>query len=440
MEYSLSPRGNFCPLCSFVLRVLCVLLLSAGGLLGQPRYSSYTLYGMGNPNERLLVQQVGSNIGIASFSHQYLNLVNAAWLARHEYTHFHFSAAAEDRVITHDRKEYSAQRGDIGYVALGIPVVKKRWYVAFSLFPYAEVDYRFSFEEPLSTAGVPTGVQDARVRHNLNGQGGVDQLSFLNGLKITERWHIGVGARYLHGLVRREEQIALVNTLSPGHYANHLSEQAYQGFLWEGSLGYAVPAGRGAEVLAGLVYRHAARFRVREGVLLEHRSRSGFILQNDQSSREKITYLRRDLPSEWGMGCSYRRGEDLLVGMGGSWRQWWWGNTAQGGGGYEASFSVRMGVQWVPDAAHLTRYLLRMPYRLGVGMNTLPRVQGGGRLVADYYASAGLSFPLRRVGFIDVGLRYGHTGGAADFLQERYVQYHVGTTLQSRWFLREWFD
>lgn len=418
--------------------VRCCLLLSLGGcslcvLHAQSRYSSYTFYGIGNPHDRALVQQVGSNMTLASFNEHALNLSNPSWLARNEHTSFHLSLLAEDRQIISGSKSYETGGSDIQYAAFGVPIVRGRWYSALSLFPYAQVGYAFSFLAPVAS-------QEVRARHTLRGSGGVNQFSFSHGLKLTNNVYAGLTIRYLYGLVKKEEQIALLDTLSPGHYANHLSEQTYGDFAFEGALGYLHPLRESAELMVGVVYKQPTLLRVRETALVENRSNFGHLLQRTLPINKKITYLRHSIPVEWGLGLSYRHDEDFMAGLEGYWRQWGREDTHIGGT-YDTAFSLRAGVQWVPNAGNLVNYFLRMPYRVGLGMSTLPYVIVEQDTVVDYYASVGFSVPLRRGAFIDVATKFGYVGSQqTDFLQERYVQYHIGTTLGAQWFLKGLFD
>ena len=415
-----------------------VAVPSSGGLLllAQPHRSAYTFYGMGNPADRPLVAQVGmGGLGLAAFTDKQMNLSNPSWLSRNRYTQFHLAMAAEQRdLVVASGTPRRTRDANILYGAFGVPIKRKRWYAALSLFPYAHTAYGFSFVEPVSRGSV-------EAQHALRGEGGVEQLSLSNGLRLTEALHLGLIAHYLYGSVRREERILLRNSLSTSHYASHLREYAYGDFSFELSLGYVMALSGSGELMGGLAYKPATSLRVRESVLLENRSVFGYLLQNEVPAAEEINHLRHRLPTAWGFGLSYRRGEAFLAGLEGHWRQWR-RDAPYGSDRHTSSLSLRMGARWVPDEGGLGSYFLRMPYRLGAGWETLPyAVDGGGQVVSDYYGTVGFSLPLRRRASLDVGLRFGYTGANhPDFLRERYVQYYLGTTWQAQWFLKGLFD
>ena len=403
-------------------------------LLAQPHRSAYTFYGMGNPTDRPLVAQVGmGGLGLATFTGKQMNLSNPSWLPRNRYTQFHLAMAAEQHdLVVASRAPHRTRDANLLYGAFGVPIKRGRWYAALSLFPYAHTAYGFSFAEPVSRGPV-------EAQHVLRGSGGVEQFSLSNGLRLTEALYLGLTAHYLYGLVRREEQILLRGGLSTSHYASHLREYAYGDFSFELALGYTVALSGSGELMGGLAYKPATSLRVRESVLLENRSVFGYLLQNEAPAEEKISYLRHRLPTVWGFGFSYRSGETLLAGLEGHWRHWN-REAPYGSNRHTSSFSLRMGARWVPDVGGLGNYFLRMPYRLGVGWGTQPYAVDG-EVINDYHGTVGFSLPLRRRASLDVGLRFGYTGAnRAGFLRERYVQYYLGTTWQSQWFLKGLFD
>lgn len=89
---------------------------------------------------------------------------------------------------------------NIGYVALGFPIIANKWGASFGIMPYSNVGYKISNSDSIPGA-------NASANYLYTGSGGINQLYFGNAVKLFKNLSIGVNASYLFGSVVRQNTV-----------------------------------------------------------------------------------------------------------------------------------------------------------------------------------------------------------------------------------------
>jgi hypothetical protein len=104
---------------------------------------------------------------------------------------------------------------------------------------------------------------------------------------------------------------------------------------------------------------------------------------------------------------------------------------------YKNGSEIKLGGFFIPQYNSITNYLKRVTYRAGAyyrntGMNLY------GIDVNDFGITFGLGLPaVRGISNLNLGLELGQRGKVTDHLvQEKYINLHIGISLNDRWFIK----
>ncbi len=215
-----------------------LVALSGGELLGQASLQSklnvpYSRFALGQMSGRGVVRN--ESMGGTGYAHAhvwYPNLVNPALLPRTKYTAFDVSYQVEHHNLRTENAEQTTTDGRLTGFLLALPL-SPRWSMALGLRPYSQVTYRYTIDQPVGTDGTFS-------RNDYEGSGGINQFFLSSGLKITERWMVGLEAGFLLG-EREDESISqlFLGGTSPNiTKIAYNSSTSYSGFIFRPGMAF----------------------------------------------------------------------------------------------------------------------------------------------------------------------------------------------------------
>ena len=96
--------------------------------------------------------------------------------------------ASDVTTCTNQTKDISGN-GNINYMGFGVPLIKGgKWVASFGFNPYSNMNYKLFSEELVR--GVDGSLTSALVNHDYEGTGGLSQLYFSNGFKLSDDFHL----------------------------------------------------------------------------------------------------------------------------------------------------------------------------------------------------------------------------------------------------------
>ena len=137
--------------------------------------------------------------------------------------------------------------------------------------------------------------------------------------------------------------------------------------------------------------------------------------------------------NKWLIGADYRTGK---------WSKLSIDNVNQG---LQDTYGVSIGGQITPDASAINGYFKRVDYRLGFNYDKT-YIQMNGKDIKQMAVTVGLGLPLSsytRNSFYKMNFtaELGKRGSISNgLLQEKYINFHLGFTLNDKWFTRFRFD
>ena len=217
--------------------IRCLLLV--GVLLSTLFHTSAQNFKVNAPNSRLGIGEYFNEglsrnvamggIGVSNPHQLFINVSNPALLSETKYTVFEGGLLRQFRSL----KTNSATQGSAdlipAYIAISLPITKS-WKSGFLLSPYTYSNYNSSYEREVigSTSGETTTT-------TIEGFGGLNKFSFINGVKIGSNLSLGLTASYLFGKQEDNETSQLSTTSS---YTTINEKSYYSGFQFKSGIAY----------------------------------------------------------------------------------------------------------------------------------------------------------------------------------------------------------
>jgi hypothetical protein len=216
--------------------------------------------------------------------------------------------------------------------------------------------------------------------------------------------------------------------------------------VFKSGVSYRQALGKKVNATIGGVYGFQTQLNQKVKPLLQRRRATDLLVLTEtalaDSADRQVT-----LPGFWEAGVSFDNANNWVIGAEVSARNW----SAYNGSDAEKvrnSLRVGLGGEYVPDPSSIDSYLKRVSYRAGFSYTKTPYFQGGTQVI-DKSVHAGLALPIGSVprppeynqSFINLGVALGKQGGTQNgLLQEKYVRFMIGLTLNSSWFIKPKFE
>lgn len=429
---------------AFLALLLVASAVAAGGAhaQGQNNYGSiYSLYGFGErvdfgTSQAAMLGHAGASLR----SGVYRTLSNPALWSDAAVTTFSASASVatvrgEDDATPDDAV---GTAGDLTGLHLGIPLLPGRLGLVVGYRPYSRVNYRSAIRDSLMVEG-----EMAPYTVNLEGAGGLQQLSAGLGLRLGSAFQVGAS---VDGIFGTEE------TLQRTDFDNATFLEPRQSVATRvrgitGTVGAAATARRLAAdddvlTVGAALTLPTALSTTRSVVIGESLDRDTLVAPRDGDAT---------LPLVARAGVAYQSGSRWLATVEGLYEPWGGFESTLPVGGFDPAAGtddlrdrVRVGggVEVTPAGREFRAGVLsRTSYRLG-GYAERGLYAPGGTDVTTLALTGGVSVPNRFTGArFDLGLEVGTRGSTEGVLvRDTFIKGTFTLNFGERWFVRRRFD
>ncbi|MCX8491462.1 MAG: hypothetical protein ORN54_10375 [Cyclobacteriaceae bacterium] len=414
---------------------LVILLISLLQLaFGQVANSPFSSFGIGDLYGNSLAQHQGmGGIGISNPSSWYVNNQNPALLINNYVTTFHGGMLIENRTIKDGISSLQNTNGNLNYLVMAFPVKPGRWTTSIGLTPYSSVNYKLTVIEP-DERSVTSYSQKI-----IKGTGGINQLSWANGVKINKYAAIGVRANYLFSSVVDQQEARSPRAIYYGYLEerNFVNDISFSTglYLHRDSL-----TKKNYQLNVGVIYDLQTTVSTRRTVRLDTRSAI------NESIIDSVTLINNEpssfvLPQTLGFGISFGRPTHWMVGADVSYLDY---QQFKSFGGINTNTRTgvksAIGLEVMPDQTGVSGYLRRMTYRAGLSYDQYPYLVAGNQ-VNDFGVNFGVSLPVARISTIDFSVKIGSRGSIQkNTIEENYFKIYLGMTFNDNWFIKRKFD
>lgn len=410
-------------------------------LIGQAQNevsSPYSSFGVGVLNNRSNgVNSAMGGVGYALRSNNYVNFKNpASYVA---FDSLSFTADVAFNVLSTTLKtNFGAQknsRASFDYVAIGIPVTS-RWATSVGVLPFSDLGYDIYDKANIDSVGV--------VDYRYAGAGGLMQLYWGNGFKITKNLSFGVNLSYLWGNLNTLRFIEFSNVTL---YNSKISQATnVDGLHYSLGVQYKFKVKEQNEFMLGFVYENSAYIGTRDNTLITNYKGSYAFTSTFDTVMIRIgddaVKGKMKIPQFIGGGISYSFKDKYLFSSDVTWQNWkkFSGTTRKDS--LKNNLISSFGFQVIPNSKS-NKYLSKVSYRAGVRYST-GYIVVKDTPISDYTISVGAGFPLKTFNTrssLNVMLEYGKIGTISnDLIDESYIRLSLNFILHEKWYQRVKLD
>ncbi|MCB9185126.1 MAG: hypothetical protein H6601_00100 [Flavobacteriales bacterium] len=465
--------------------------------IAQPANNSpYARYGLGNLNTGVNVRSAGVggiSIAMREDSIPYLvNFINPASYTSIGFTAFDIGVYGNIASISTATQKQNVNKANLSYFAFGFPIlrikvrnkvdslaqideetgfvkVNKRilWGGAFGLREFSSVNYSAT-ETLVDQSGLFGGDSSFNYSYLFQGDGGVNQFFIGLGLEPVKNLSIGMNASYLFGRLNRIQRLEFDES-------NHFNVKKEQytdvgGFYVDYGLQYSLVLKQDTIIrkkrnkfssnqnvlIFGATFAHPMQVRANSTLLAQTYRLSVY---NEDVFRDTVAYNvikggHVTMPWKYGVGVTWKNGENWLLGVEHSQELWSTYKDVNGKNDSLAdAWNTRIGLEYKPMVPATSRgfwaYFGKMHYRIG-GYYGMTQYKVRGTQLANYGITLGFGFPMSRTragsgkyvqSMINFAVEWGQRGTTkGSLLLEDYWNFKLGFTLNDRWFIKRKYD
>lgn len=405
--------------------------------------STYSQFGLGLLNRPLLPQTRGMGGISAAYrkpgSFYNINVANPAQYSAIRLTTFDGGLAGENLQRTMKGSSEKDFTASLSHLTFAVPVTKTSA-MSFGLLPYSSLGY-----QTRSRSSVDTSTIDIIA----NGDGGLSKVYLGYGIQLNKNFSIGANASYIFGQLERTNSLEFVYDYS-AYSTREQTRSSYGGFNFDYGMQYTGALSKKVRLTLGYSGTSSARLNASENLTFARYTKSA---SGDEGAPRDTVYARSrenrsiNIPLMHTFGFAFEEANHWMIGGDvrlGQWENYRDNNKKVGNMRNSQGFSV--GGQYTPDITSVGSYFKVIDYRLGFAYDKTNMYLNNTQ-VKQMALTFGLGLPLQssitRTTFykINVSAELGQRGALDNNLvRERYINLHVGFTLNDTWFRKYKFD
>jgi len=419
--------------------LVLAVVISAADVWGQAAPSPFTTYGIGERYGNALIHNHGNGIGVSQPQFWYLNNQNPALLVYNTFTVFEVGIVGESKTIKGDTTNEKNVGGNLNYIVMAFPVKVNKWTTSAGLMPYTDVNFSFQYPDYVTD---PSGAIVDTLTTSETGAGGLTQLYWSNGVRLTKNISVGLKSTYLFGPISNVYSNLLTTPSSQGEsYLVNIEEKSnIHGFNF--GLGFSFSKDslgkrNDRRFSVGAVYNFASNLKAKNKSKIFRTTLGGDTVEryDIENNNGKL-----HLPDAFSVGLSYGKGLNWSFGTEFAFQNWSsFKSVSADDEGLGKAWRTALGGEFTIDPLALENYLKRITFRTGVSWEQYPFLANN-KQVKDIGINFGFSLPAGRSS-MDFALKVGKRGNKADnILEESYFKVYFGVTFNDQWFIKRKFD
>jgi len=434
---------------NYIAAVL-VLLTSMSVTAQVTTQSPYSRYGIGNIKGSVLPQlRAMGSISTAVFKpngYSNINMQNPASYAGINLTTVDIGMSAGITQLKKGDQSEQSFNATISHVALAFPVSRRSAF-SFGLMPYSELGYDFQSRATLSSSD-PTNSATKDATYIYTGEGGLNKAYMGYGFGIGDHFRVGGNVEYLFGNLLQSRSTELDDALSIN--SRMQSKNSVGGVSFSYGTQYQIPLGTRTSITLGYSGSSSSSVNSKSTFIATQYVRDattgdetaiGDSLSFSQNAKTKL-----QLPLIHNFGIAIQKDNKWLIGADyrlGKWSDLSIGDENQN---LQDTYGFSVGSQITPDITSIGSYFNRVDYRLGFAYDKT-YISLNNQDIKQMAITFGFGFPLRPspTGLtfykINFTTELGRRGTVASgLLEENYINFHLGFTLNDKWFRKLRFD
>lgn len=423
--------------------VVCLLLTSAIANAQITLQSPYSKFGVGNIKGSLLPQLramggISTAVGRTNYFNN-INMQNPASYATIDLTTLDIGMTGGFTELRNSSQKENSFNSTLSHVAFAFPVSKKSA-LSFGIMPYSELGYNFINSTKVGTTTENTKTVDYRY----TGEGGLTKAYLGYGVQFGDHFRIGANAEYLFGNLMENRSTEYVN--EPGAINSRLqSKNSVGGVGFSYGAQYDIRIDSKTSVILGYSGSYSSKINSEKSQVVTQYYNDQ--LGNEETAIDTLLHVEGastnlKMPLIHNFGISIQKNNKWMFGADyriGKWSKLTIDNVNQG---LQDTYGFSVGGQVTPDVTSINSYFKRVDYRFGFQYDKT-YIQMAGQDIKQMAITFGLGLPLSRSSAykMNFSTELGKRGTISNgLLQEKYINFHLGFTLNDKWFNRFRFD
>ncbi|TAF46620.1 MAG: hypothetical protein EAZ51_05740 [Sphingobacteriales bacterium] len=402
--------------------------------------SPYSKFGLGTIKGAYLAQNKGMGnlaFGISSYGgYQNINVANPASYSNIRLTTFDIGARAEIQNLTKGSVSEKGFNGSLSHFVFAIPVTKKSA-LSFGLLPYSNLGYNFTNASMVDTFSV---------EHIYRGEGGLAKAYLGYGIKLGKHFSVGANVTYLFGNLKQSTSTEFSKYVGFLNSRKQI-ENSVGGIVAEYGLQYVTALNKKTKLTIGYAGNLKSNLQTTNKILYTRYQKN---ISTDRELASDTTKFQNNisgkmvLPSSNNFGFSIERVNHWLIGA--DLRTTRWSELVRNdvNQNLNNSWGVSVGGQITPDINAVSNYLALIDYRVGFNFDkTFMHVSQTDIKSSSLNVGLGLPLLSARTTFykINIATEIGKRGTTDNNLvKEKFINIHIGFTINDRWFQKYKFD
>lgn len=423
--------------------LFCLLLAMVSPVMAQITSSSpYSQFGLGDLKGSYLPQSrgmAGLSQGVRKPGlYDNINLANPASYSTMELTTFDVGASMDIRQLSKTgitgRKQFNST---LSHITFGVPV-NRYSALSFGLLPYTDLGYKFS------NAGL---VDTNKVNYIYSGEGGVSKAYLGYGFKLGRNFSVGFNMAYLFGNLTQSRAFEFENELTTVFNSRTQYSNAVGGLTYDYGFQFFTDLNDRTKFILGYTGNAGRSLNSKNNIVTTRYKKD--ILGNELATADSTYFAegarnKFKMPLSHSVGFAFEKTNSWLIGADINYSRWSDYREGNTNPGLNDSYGLVVGGQITPDANSVTSYFKLVDYRLGFKYDKT-FIQIGNNDINQYALTFGFGFPLprNRTSFYKINLstEIGNRGTLANNLvRDRYVNIHLGFTLNDKWFQKNYIE
>lgn len=415
--------------------VIITLFVSLVGFSQKNNTSPYSFFGIGDKNNSSTVEQLSmGGVGVSLIDSYHISLLNPAANASLKFTTYAMAIENLNSTVKDSNGEQSAAVTYLSYLALGFPLGEKGG-MTIGLLPNSSVGYSLISNEFDSQNNLSEATQYI-------GDGGTNKVFLSVGYKLFKNLSVGLQGNYIFGKI---ENSILSQVRDASLATKYQTVSNVKSFSLNAGFQYKRKINTKLDILFGGNFDFNNTIDAEGNEYLYSVSLGTFESPRDTILSAKSTgTLKSPLKTTLGLGLG--KENKWYAGVDYSFK-----NALKLEGtlfknyskvDYDNYSKIAVGGFYTPKFNSITSYWDRVTYRAGVKFeNTGLLVDASGNgagftAIDDFGISFGVGLPMsKQLSNLNIGFELGKRGQTSNGLvQENYVNFRLGLSLNDKWF------
>jgi hypothetical protein len=414
------------------------LLFSLISFAQEGTSSPYSFYGIGDVRFKGTVEN-SSLAGLSIVPDSiHLNIVNPAMYSSLKLTTYSIGGTFNVNKLTTDSQSEKAQRTALNYLAIGIPMNKLG--IGFGLIPYSSVGYNLKSNS--------TDANAIRTQSFDKGDGGLNKVFLGFGYQITKKLSFGADAQYNFGKINAQNISIRYDALGvPIQYASmEINRSIANGVNFNFGLSYQSKWNNKINIFSSATFSPSSEINLTNSryISLVQTNDGVNFGQVGEAVEVSVPSTKLKLPSKFTFGIGIGDTKKWIIGTEITLQSSSnFGNRFNdiSNVSYQSATKFTLGGYYIPNYKSFTNYLSRIVYRGGFRYENTGLVINN-NAINDAAVTLGLGMPLRGTfSNVNLGFEYGNRGTkSGGLVNENYMNFSVGLSLNDRWFVKRKYD